>query len=84
MVERISKSRAAAIARCCEKSIERAVSNGELTAVHEHGRVLIDEADVRRWVEARQVGSRRRATALSGALDYRRRVFDLETGTEAR
>jgi hypothetical protein len=88
MAERISKSQAAAIARCCEKSIERAVSDGELMAVREHGRILIDEADLRQWIEARQARGRRRATPLAGAFEYERqsvrRVMDTDSEAEVR
>jgi hypothetical protein len=73
---------AASIAKLSEKSVERAISDGHLSARREHGRVLIDEAKLRQWIEKRQVGGRRRAAPLASAFDYAKHTLALATQTD--
>ena len=60
MSERLTKSQAGSAAKCCEKTLEMAIRDGLLPAIREHGRVLIDSADLERWIAGRQARTSRR------------------------
>lgn len=77
----VSKSEAAAITGCCEKTLERHIAEGALVATSEHGRVVIDRAELDRWILARQSRGRR-TSPLSNALEFSRRIVALETRGE--
>ncbi|HEY4359859.1 MAG TPA: hypothetical protein VGN17_02770 [Bryobacteraceae bacterium] len=49
----ITKAQAASIADLSEKSIERAISAGQLPAKRQHGHVLLAEANLRNWIDFR-------------------------------
>lgn len=77
----IGKTQAASLAKLSEKSIERSISRGELTARLEHGRVVIAESDLRKWLAGRKAG--RRLTPLKVALDFRQELLARECSSGA-
>jgi hypothetical protein len=52
-------------------TIHRAITSGELSAQTERGRVLIAEADLQRWIKARQTPRGRRRGSLMDLINRR-------------
>lgn len=58
----------AAIARCSQRTVARAIARGELVTTKERGLVLTKSAEGKRWADQRQTARRRRQPAAASKL----------------
>jgi hypothetical protein len=79
---KLTLTQAGAIAGCSHRTIMRAIQEYQLEAGKEHGIWNVDGQSLRSWIEARQSRGRR-ITPLEPALDFRKRILELECGTKA-